>query len=88
MFKTPQTEHNTPKQGFHVPSAKDFFDQSFTIAEVEHKENISKKRLAKLRPKQGYDYNSPASLTMAYRIPDNLIGGDLRNATKYAMNVN
>lgn len=25
---------------------------------------------------------------MAYRVPDNLVGGDLRNATKYTANVN
>ena len=30
----------------------------------------------------GYDYNEPGSLTMAYRVPDNLVGQSLRAAHK------
>ena len=51
------------------------------MAEVEHQENLNIRKLAKL--KQGYDYDKPGSLTMAYRVPDNMVGDDLRNANKY-----
>ena len=53
------------------------------MAEIEHQENLNIRKLSKLNPKEGYDYNKPGSLTLAYRVPDNMVGEDLRNANKY-----
>lgn len=33
---------------------------------------------------QDYDYNAPGMMTLANRVPDNLVGQDLRNATRIA----
>lgn len=33
---------------------------------------------------QKYSYNQPGMMELAYRVPDNLIGHSLRNATMYA----
>ena len=60
-------------------------EPGFTIEEVE---NLNFRKMNQMRPKEVYDYNQPGSLTMAYRVPDNLIGGDLRSATKHTANVN
>ena len=58
------------------------------MAEIEHQENLNIRKLAKLKQKDGYDYNKPGSLTLAYRVPENMVGDDLRNATKYTQIVN
>lgn len=79
-FRTPQTTNNTPKRAGHLTSP-----QGYTIEEVE---NLNFKKISNKKGHLGYDYNQPGSLTMAYRVPDNLVGGDLRNATKYTANVN
>ena len=51
---------------------------------------ISQKILEKLQTVNlnGYDYDKPGSLTMAYRVPENLVGQGLREATKQTVQIN
>ena len=45
------------------------------------------KKLAKTNLNE-YNYNQPGSLTMAYRVPTNLVGQSLRNANKEQVRIN
>lgn len=37
---------------------------------------------------QKYQYNQPGMMELAYRVPDNLVGATLRNATMYTQKLN